>query len=155
MQRRVTETPPSPTNNWFRGGASESPFSIRPLVPKVRSGTPKLSRCSPTRESISGRLNYDRDAKCFINQQTGFFNILLLKVKTKKRVKVKNLFRGPDSYFAFSLLRARFSLLRARARALRQWNRSISPLNQWRRAIPFSLASQSSALFSANRKAFL
>ena len=77
MQRRVTETPPSPTNNWFRGGTSESPFSIRPLVPKVRSGTPKLSRCSPTRESISGRLNYDRDAKCFINQQTGFFNIYI------------------------------------------------------------------------------
>ena len=43
----------------------------------VRSGSPKLSRCSPTRESISGRLNYDRDAKCFINQQTGFFNIYI------------------------------------------------------------------------------
>ena len=26
-------------------------------------------------ESISGRLNYDREAKCFINQQTGFCNM--------------------------------------------------------------------------------
>ena len=48
VPRRVTGTPPSPTNIWFRGGTNASPFSTRPLEPGVRSGTPRLSRCSLT-----------------------------------------------------------------------------------------------------------
>ena len=48
VPKRAMGTLPSPTNISFKEGTNGSLFSTKLLVPKVRSGTPKLSRCFRT-----------------------------------------------------------------------------------------------------------